>query len=388
VIILKTKLKDILLCALSYILVATLASMVTILVMRQQKPNKLAELSALLQEKYIGQLDAEAMEDAAAEAMVEAMGDRWSYYMTAQENKDNKQLKTNTYVGVGITVSVREDGGIDVLKAEENSPAYEAGIRPGDVIVAVAGQDIAAMDINAVTDLIQGDAGTTVEITVLRQEEKLSFTVTRAVIDLVVAGGTMLPGNIGLVTIQNFNSKCKTQAVAAVEELCEQGAAALIFDVRNNPGGYLSELVALLDYLLPEGVLLKSVDYRGVEDVDYSGADCVEMPMAVLINSQTYSAAEFFAAALQEYDWAVLVGEATTGKGYYQQTYTLSDGSAVNVSTGKYVTASGVSLAEIGGLTPDVAVDVSDEEFWQIYAGMVKPEDDPQIQAAIKALAE
>jgi carboxyl-terminal processing protease len=374
---------------LSYLLVAMLASMLTMALIGRQGSAKLTQLYSVIEGRYIGEADMTAVEDAAADAMVAATGDRWSYYMTAQEYADSQQQKKNVYVGIGITVSLREDQkGIDILKVESEGPAYAAGIRAGDILIAAAGQDVTGMDVTSAGDLIRGEVGTTVEISVLRGEETLHFTVTREIIDMAVAVGTLLPGNVGLVTIENFNSKCASESKAAVEELIAQGATAIIFDVRNNPGGYLSELIALLDYLLPEGDLLKSVHYTGIEEVDRSNADCLEMPMAVLINGNSYSAAEFFAAALQEYDWAVLVGEPTTGKGYYQQVIKLKDGSAVNLSTGKYFTPNGVSLTEVGGLRPEIAVSVDEETAAKIYAGILNPEEDPQIQAAVKALTE
>ncbi len=381
--------KELIRRALSYFLVAVLASVITLFLFNRQGPGKLAQLSNLIDRQFIGQADQTAIEDAAAEAMVTAIGDRWSYYMTAQEYADSQQRKNNTYVGIGITVAIREDKkGLDILKVEKDGPSAEAGLLPGDILIAVDGQDITALDINAAGDKIRGEVGTTVDITVLRGEEEKTFTVDRRVIDMVVAEGTMLPGNVGLVTIENFNSKCAKESIAAIEDLQEQGATALIFDVRNNPGGYLSELTELLDYLLPEGVLLKSQDYTGAQEVNRSDKKCLELPMAVLINADSYSAAEFFAAALQEYDWAVLIGEPTTGKGYYQQVLELIDGSAVNLSVGKYFTPNGVSLAETGGLKPEIEVALSEEIAAKIYAGVLAPEEDPQIQAAIKALTE
>ena len=170
-----------------------------------------------------------------------------------------------------------------------------------------------------------------------------------------------------------------------MEELTEQGATALIFDVRNNPGGYTSELVKLLDHLLPAGDLFRQVNYAGKESVDKSDAACLEMPMAVLINGNSYSAAEFFAAALQEYEWATVVGEKTTGKGYFQTTFKLPDGSAVGLSIGKYFTPKGVSLANTG-VTPDVPVEVDDRTESEIYYGTLDPMEDPQILAAIAVL--
>ena len=195
----------------------------------------------------------------------------------------------------------------------------------------------------------------------------------------------MLEDKIGLVTIANFDERCAEETIAAIEELCNQGATALVFDVRNNPGGYKREMVEVLDYLLPEGALFRTVDYRGREDVDTSDASCLDIPMAVVVNLHSYSAAEFFAAALDEYDAAVIVGEKTFGKGYFQNTYRLSDGSAVTLSVGKYFTPKGNSLAGVG-LTPDVEHIVDEETAALIAAGLVTPEEDPQIIAAVNAL--
>ena len=161
----------------------------------------------------------------------------------------------------------------------------------------------------------------------------------------------------------------------------------MIFDVRNNPGGYAHELVDVLDHLLPEGELFRTEDYTGKQAVEKSDADCLQLPMAVLVNGNSYSAAEFFAAALSEYEWAEVVGEKTTGKGYYQVTYQFSDGSAVGLSVGKYYTPKGISLAGVG-ITPDVLVPVDQETANAIYAQTLEPEKDPQIQAAVKKLLE
>ena len=211
--------------------------------------------------------------------------------------------------------------------------------------------------------------------------------VTRKTVQTPVAAYQMLEDNIGLVTIYNFDARCAQETIAVMEELLNQGAEKLIFDVRYNPGGYAHELVKVLDYILPEGDLFRTVDYAGNEDVDRSDEKCLTgIPMVVLINGDSYSAAEFFAAALREYGYAIVVGEQTVGKGYFQQTYELSDGSAVGLSVGKYFTPNGVSLAEAGGLTPDIEVAVTEEEAFNIYAGTLAPEEDPQIQAAVEAL--
>ncbi len=372
---------------LSYILVAALATVLT-LTLTQQSPSKLDQLEALLLERFIGETDKTKMEDAAADAMVQALGDRWSYYMSASEYTAYKERMANAYVGIGITIQAREDGaGYDILKVNAQGPADLAGIQVGDILIAVEGQDITQMDVDATRDLVRGEKNTVVNITVRRGTEELTMPVTRMTVQTTVATAVMLENSIGLVTIVNFDSRCADETIGAIEALLEQGATKLIFDVRNNPGGYARELVKVLDYLLPEGELFRTVNYRGVEHVDMSDADCLEgIPMAVLVNGESYSAAEFFAAALSEYEAAIVVGEPTTGKGYFQEAYELSDGSAVGVSVGKYFTPKGKSLAEEGGIVPDVAVPVDDETFASIYAGILDPMEDPQIRKAMEAL--
>ena len=146
-------------------------------------------------------------------------------------------------------------------------------------------------------------------------------------------------------------------------------------------------MVKVLDRLLPEGELFRSVDYTGAEEIDTSDAECVTLPMAVLVNEDSYSAAEFFAAALQEYDAAQVVGSKTTGKGNFQTAFRLSDGSLLNISIGKYFTPNGVSLTETG-ITPDIELDLSEEEYAKLYTKTLEKSDDPQLQAAIRALGE
>lgn len=368
-------------------MVAVLSSVLTLTVVTFADSAKLAVLKTVLTQCYIGEVDEDALEDAAADAMVEALGDRWSYYIPASEYQDHQNNKSNSYVGIGVTVQNRQQmDGLDILQVEAGGAAQKAGILPGDVLIAVDGKSLDGMDASEAKALIAGEEGTQVEITVLRDGEQLRYTLTRTRMQVAVAVGQMLDDQIGMITIRNFNSGCSEQTIAQVDALLEQGAQALIFDVRYNPGGYVSELVKLLDHLLPEGVLFRSQSYTGAESVDHSDADCVKVPMAVLINGNSYSAAEFFAAALKEYDWAVLAGEATTGKGYYQNTISLPDGSAVNLSVGKYFTPKGVCLADVGGLVPDLPVEVDAETAALIYARRLPPEEDPQVLAAVQAL--
>ena len=384
--------------ALSYILVAVAAAVITLAVTAGHGStivfpgtSKLEELQKLLETYYIDidKVEMTKVEDAAANAMVEALGDRWSYYVTKEEYAQLMEQNANSYVGIGITITAREDKqGFDITKVEPGGSAQAGGILPGDVLIGAEGERFINVDSSVCSGIIRGKEGTKVTVNVIRDGEELSFELTRQTIKTKVAEGKMLPGNIGLVSIKNFNDRCAEESIAAIESLIEQGATAFIFDVRNNPGGYKHELVKLLDYLLPEGKLFVSKDYTGKESTDWSDDKCLRMPMAVLINGNSYSAAEFFAAALEEYEWATVVGDPTTGKGNFQVTFQLSDGSGVGLSIGKYFTPKGVSLADAGGLVPKVLVEISEELEAKIYSDLVPPEEDPQIQAAVNALTE
>lgn len=378
--------KDKVLRFLSYVVVAMLATAITLQMTVKTGTGKLDRLENLIQERYIGEADGEAMEDAAAAAMVKATGDRWSYYIPASQYEAHKEQSENAYVGIGITIQQAEDGsGFLIAMVNQNGPAQEAGVQVNDLLIAVEDQDVREMTADQVRELIRGEVDTKVSLTVMRQGEHQTLAVERRRIESAVATGQMLTDGIGLVKISNFDERCASESIAAVQKLQQEGAKKIIFDVRNNPGGYAEELVKLLDYLLPEGDLFRSVSYDGTEKVDTSDADCLDMPMAVLINGSSYSAAEFFAAALQEYQAATIVGEPTVGKGVYQTTISLGDGSAVALSTGKYFTPKGNSLTDVG-VIPDVRVDVDEETAEKIYYGTLSYADDLQIQAAIQVL--
>ena len=374
---------------LSYLLVAVLASVTTMAVfvdVPSGNYNKLEDLANLIEAYFIEETDRTAMEDAAAAAMVESLGDKWSHYMSAENYLIYREQMNNAYVGIGITITVSEDGsGFLVTEVNKGGAAEEAGMIAGDVILEIEGQTTEGMTTTQARDLVRGVEGTQVKLVIRRDSERLELSVTRKTVETPVTDSWLLEDGIGLITIYNFDDRCAKETIAAIENLMEQGAEALIFDVRGNPGGYKDELVELLDYLLPEGPLFRSEDYTGKVFVDESDASCLEMPMAVLVDADSYSAAEFFAAALDEYDVAVVVGQPTSGKGYFQNTFELDDGSAVTISIGKYTTPNGVSLAD-AGITPEILVEVDEETAFKIYAGILDPVDDPQVQAAVEAL--
>lgn len=376
--------------SLGYLAVAVLSAALTMafFVPRQQQGDKLDEILYLARQYYVEDVDLEALRDGAAQGIVDALGDRWSYYVSAKDAQSHQEYVNNAYVGVGITVvNKADDPTITVQAVTKGGSAQEAGILPGDVLVRVEDTDCEGLSVDQVRDMVRGEEGTTVRLTVLRDGQMLEFSLQRQTIQTPVAEYEMLPGDIGLIAIANFDARCAQETLAAIEELRAMGAKSLIFDVRNNGGGFKDEMVKILDYLLPEGKLFVGQRYDGKQSIDYSDENYLDMPMVVLVNGRSYSAAELFAAALKEYDAAVVVGQKTSGKGYYQVSYQLSDGSLLALSIGKYCTPNGVSLEGVG-ITPDVVVEVDEETDAAIYYGQLKPMDDPQILAAIEVLTK
>ena len=349
---------------------------------------KAAEVQEIIETYFIDDYDEDTLADGAASGMVDATGDEWSYYLSADEVAAYEESMANAYVGVGITITEdAEAGGMRVEEVAAGGPAEEAGIRVGDLLLAVEGEDVLPLGIDGTRNLVRGEEGTRVNMHFSRNGSEYDVSVERRSIETPVVTGELLDGSIGYIKIDNFDERSAAETIAFVKDLIGQGAEALLFDVRFNPGGYADELVKVLDYLLPEGDLFRSVDYAGREEVDTSDASCVELPMAVLVNEDSYSAAEFFAAALQEYEWATIVGSQTYGKGNFQTAFYLSDGSMVNLSIGKYYTPGGKSLSETG-VTPDVVVDLDDEQYALLYYNALEQADDPQFQAAIDTLTQ
>lgn len=345
---------------------------------------KLYEIENVINSCYIGETDSESLLDYAASGLVAGTGDQWSSYLSADELASYSANLANSYVGIGVTVTKEDGAYIYVSKVDENGGAYETGIQVGDYIKAVDGTDIKDKELSEVTELIKGEEGTTVALTIVRNGEELSFTAERRSIAEHSMEYEMI-GNVGYVKLLNFYDNSGDEFIAAVDDLISQGAQSFVFDVRFNGGGYLKELMKMLDYLLPEGVIFQMEDINGEITTTESDASCIDMPIAVLINDNTISAAEYFAAAIREYDRGSLVGTPTMGKGYSQRLFYLSDGSAINLSNAKYYTPKGECLAGVG-LTPDVEIDIDYEEYYGVYYGTLSHEEDSQLQAALESV--
>ena len=375
------------LIGLSYIATAMITCCLTIFLIQRQIPStKLITLENLILDLFPNEVDLTEIEDAAADAMVAALGDPWSYYIPASEYDRLMESVENSYVGIGITLTdARETGSFRVHAVIPEGPADQAGMRKDDVIIEVEGESVEGLSLTDISARIKGEEGTQVSITVQRQEETLTLSVTRNRINTVVAKGNLLNGTIGYVRIENFVARSAEETLAVIEDLIAQGATKLILDVRCNSRGYEDELVKILDHLLPEGILVSNSDKAGKTETFESDEEFLDMPMVVLVNEDSYSAAELFAAVLREYDAARIVGSRTVGKGYYQNLFRLKDGSAVDLSVGRYFTSKGENLEGIG-LIPDVEVAMDDADYEALYYGILAQDQDVQLQAAVKLL--
>lgn len=348
----------------------------------------LLQANYLIEKTFVGEYDREDYMDTVLNTMVEGLGDRWSYYLDAESVQRTQETRSNAYVGIGITISQEETDGLHILSVTPDSSAQEAGIEPGEIIRSVDGTAVTQETRGDCIEAIRGEEDSAVTLEIEGTDgQRRTVEVIRRTIHGVSAQWSMLDGQVGYLTIANFYTGTADQVIQGMTELTEQGAKALILDVRFNPGGYVTELTEILDALLPEGEIFRSEDYRGRTYAYESDAESISLPLAVLINENSYSAAEFLAAQLQESGGAVLVGAQTSGKGFSQKLLPLANGGGMNLSTARYFTGSGRSL--IGtGLTPDRPVEMDEETQIKCYQGQLAPEEDLQLQAALEALAE
>ena len=336
-------------------------------------------------------------------AYARALGDNYGYYYGPVDYSDYTEDISGEYSGIGVSVSLNEDGYADVLSVFPGSPAEDAGILPGDLIVGVGDEDFAVIGYQNAIDLIRGAEGTTVEITVRRAGEDIRMTVARRKVTEVTVDYKMMDGNIGYIRILSFDEKTYEQFVAAHIALENAGAESYIFDVRNNPGGTLTSVVAILEYILPDGPIvhmnykldindhtissIKDIDKGYMDGVDrvYYENHVINKPMVVLANANTASAGELFTSSLNDYDVATVVGEMTYGKGVGQTALSIgSDGSALVLTVFSYDPPVSPNYDGLG-ITPDVTVLLSEEAAGKNLYRLTYDED-TQLQKAVSIL--
>ena len=323
--------------------------------------EKISELDSVLDTYYLeaDNIDPDEMMDNLYKGYISGLDERYTAYYTPEEYEQLMNDSQGVYVGIGVTVTTdQETGNMVIVTVTEDGPGEAAGLLEGDTIISIEGESVQDMDLDTAVSKIQGEEGTEVTIGVYREStgETLEKTMTRRKMDAQTVAYSMLEDNIGYIQITAFDEVTVEQFDNAVSDLQSQNIRGLIVDVRGNPGGNVDSVCSILDRLLPEGLLVYTIDKNGSKEEEYAdNEEVLDIPMAVLVNGDSASASEIFAAALQDYDWAEIVGEQTYGKGIVQYIIPLSDGSAVKLTSAKYYTPNGECIHGIG-VTPDVKV--------------------------------
>ena len=346
---------------------------------------RLEEVRRTLSEGYYKEVDEDALVDGAIRGMMASLGDPYTYYYTTDQMTAHNERSDGFYQGVGFIVQSNGDGNIEVSRVYPGGPADVSGVRVGDCIVAVDGASVSGANsqtFNFAVDLIKGDPGTEVVLTVLRGAERFDLRVARGEVNVANVASAMLPDQIGYIEIFQFTGDVVNEFTEALQSLESQGARALIVDVRGNPGGVLDNVVAIADQLLGEGIVVYTEGRDGGRQDFYSDAEQCDLPLAVLINDMSASASEILAAAVQDTGRGTIVGTQSYGKGVVQTVLTFaSDGAGMQYTSAQYFTPAGKNIHGTG-VTPDVVV----ESDYQNYSGEPDVERDIQLQAAIAAV--
>jgi carboxyl-terminal processing protease len=333
----------------------------------------------LVEKNYIlGPLDEQKMVYGAVAGMVESLGDPYSTFLTPEENDELENEMKGIFGGIGAEVGYR-DGKIIVITPLKDSPAEKAGIMASDRIVEVDGQSTEGLNVDEVVDMIRGDEGVSVHLGIIRGEEMLSFDITRETIVDKTVRWEMKDGQIAYIEITQFKQDTAKELDAQIGDILAQDPKGIVLDLRNNPGGYLDVVVEVASRFIEEGQTVV-IEESGESDQVYkaSGNRRFEnIPMTVLINEGSASAAEILAGALKDYKLATLVGKTTFGKGLVQGISELKDGSALKVTVAKWLTPNGININE-NGIAPDIEADYTMDDY---NAGK-----DPQFDKAIELL--
>jgi len=348
--------------------------------------EKMDEIIEKIDSYYLNEVDRQALIDGLFAGLLSGLGDPYSVYYTEEELAAMQESTSGEYSGIGATMSQNvETGVVSIVKPFEGSPAAEAGILPGDIIYKVEDEEVTGWDLSSIVAKVKGKAGTTVNITIVREGESdyITLEVERRNIEVPTISHEMLDNSIGYIYIMEFDEVTYSQFVEALDDLESQGMERLIVDVRDNPGGLLSTVSDILDLLLPEGLIVYTEDKNGKrEEILSDDKHQFTKPLVVLVNGNSASASEIFAGAIQDYGIGTIVGTTTFGKGIVQRLVYLSDGTALKLTISKYFTPSGNNIHGIG-IVPDVEVELIDEVRKQVT---ITHEEDNQLQTAIEVL--
>ena len=344
------------------------------------------EVWTLINERYYEQpVDPDLLAQGAIRGMIEALGDDYSIYLSPEEQEMASASFEGEFEGIGAEV-MDDNGAVVIVSPYEGAPAFEAGLRPRDIIRGVDDTDIGGMDLSTVVRMVRGPAGTDVKLTIERDGALFDVIVTRGVIDLPSVAGEILDEDeekIAYLRLRRFDLQSDDEIEAKLEELMAENPDGLILDLRSNPGGSLTAVVNIIDQFLPEGVALIEKFGNGREEIFETTDEGLaeDTPLVVLVDEGSASASEVFAGAVQDYDRGVIIGETTFGKGTVQTWDSLSDGSGIRLTIARWLTPEGTWVHETG-VSPDIEVVIeSDDPF--------RPDEDAvdlQLQAAIDYL--
>ena len=347
--------------------------------------TRLSKYKAIIDEYYLGDVDEEKLEEGAIKGYIEGLEDPYTEYISKEEMQEYMQDTMGNYVGIGIYMVLdSETGKITVLAPMKGSPAEEAGLKSGDIILEVDGKTYTEDEMSIMSNKIKGEEGTKVKLKILRGTETLEFEIERKNIKVNPVEGKVLENNIGYIQFSSFDETTAEDFKAKYQELESKGIKSLIIDLRNNGGGLVDQATDIADLVIEKGKdLLYEVNKDGQEQVVKSELDpIINMPIVILVNENTASASEILAGALKDYEKATIVGTTTYGKGVIQQILTLNDGSGLKITTEEYQTPNHNKIHEVG-IEPNVKVELPEELQEQVTI----PEDkDTQLQKAIEIL--
>ena len=365
------------------LVVLSAAGVVSCGILKSEESKKMDTLDALIDRYYIGDVNEEDMTEGVYKGYIEGLNDPYSVYYDKEETEQMSESLSGEFGGVGALMSQDKDtGAITVLQVYDDSPAQKAGMREGDILYKVDGEEVTGQDLSDVVSRVKGEKGTKVTLTVLRADtgEEEDLTITRDTIEAETVSHEMKDNGIGYIRITEFDSVTYDQYKEALEDLENQGMEKLIVDLRDNPGGSLETVSDILDLMLPKGLIVYTEDKNGKKE-EYNSDDehQFDKPLAVLMNGNSASASEIFAGAIQDYGLGQIVGTQSYGKGVVQSIFDLKDGTSVKLTIAKYYTPKGRNI-DGEGITPDVQVEYEPDEN--------NPEADNQLDKAIEVLSQ
>ena len=341
----------------------------------------------MIDDYYLGDKDEEKLKEGLYTGLIYGLDDPYSRYYTAEEYEEENSSNQGTYVGIGILMEKNAEGGVKIVKCYEGGPGEAAGLKKGDIISAIDGEDITDKETSDVADMIRNSEKDSVVLTVHREdvEDVMEITVQITDVELPSVFHEMLDQKIGYIRITEFKGVTCEQYKTAFADLEDQGMERLIVDLRDNPGGLLDQVCDILREILPEGLIVYTEDKDGNrEEETCDGKNELQIPLAVLVNESSASASEIFAGAVQDYGIGTIVGTTTYGKGVVQSIRQLSDGSAVKLTVANYYTPNGNNINKIG-IKPDVEAAL-DTSLLNKDKDEITHEEDNQLQEAIKVV--